>query len=563
MRCGDYFTKRCTLGTIGLTLAGLGFMMAMFWADFFTLLLGKELALRSNGRTYDAWKQPPIPLNLDIYMYNWTNPHEIKNKSVKPRFQELGPYRFIDKPDKVDIVFHPENSTVSYRRKNDFYFDAEGSKGSLNDQISTLNVVALSAGAKGKWWSSLLRTTISIGLNAFSQPISVQKTADELLFTGYEDDMIDVAREMPLFGDDVEVPFDRFGWFYTRNGSADLMGHFNVYTGEEDIGNVGQMYTWNYKTHSGFFPDQCGMINGSGGEFYPPKLKIGGSISLFTPDMCRSLTLDYVETTTVYGIEGYKYSGGLRSVDNGTQYPENRCFCGGTKDSTCVPSGVMNISSCRFGTPVFMSYPHFFNADPFYINQVEGITPPDPEKHEFYIILEPTTGVALEVAARFQLNILIEEFPGISLYRGVRKSYLPLLWFEQKVKIPEEVAHELKFIPTVVMIGHIIAGVIFAIGLIMAFWVPINNCIRRCHGELKCNNKTPKPKSTKLLPLVVKPSPIASKNDNQAKDSNHKYPEVSPLLQKKEKETVTNPAIVLSSSNEEKEKLRLNSKENV
>lgn len=70
----------------------------------------------------------------------------------------------------------------------------------------------------------------------------------------------------------------------------------------------------------------------------------------------------------------------------------------------------MNVSSCRFGSPVFMSYPHFYNADPFFLNQVEGLNP-NQKDHEFYMVLEPKTGVALEVAARFQVNMLVEPIP--------------------------------------------------------------------------------------------------------------------------------------------------------
>lgn len=72
----------------------------------------------------------------------------------------------------------------------------------------------------------------------------------------------------------------------------------------------------------------------------------------------------------------------------------------------------MNISSCRFGSPVFMSYPHFYQADDFYLNQVEGLQP-QADKHEFYMVLEPKTGISLEVAARFQVNMLVEPIRGI------------------------------------------------------------------------------------------------------------------------------------------------------
>lgn len=64
--------------------------------------------------------------------------------------------------------------------------------------------------------------------------------------------------------------------------------------------------------------------------------------------------------------------------------PRNECFCGGE----CVPSGTVNVSTCRFGAPGFVSFPHFFRADPAYRDNVTGMRP-DPSKHDMYIILEP------------------------------------------------------------------------------------------------------------------------------------------------------------------------------
>ena len=83
------------------------------------------------------------------------------------------------------------------------------------------------------------------------------------------------------------------------------------------------MHSWNYKTNTGFFDSHCGMTNGSAGEFQPSNLQVNGSISLFTPDMCRTIPLDYVEQVEVQGVLGYKYSGGERSVDNGKTFIKN------------------------------------------------------------------------------------------------------------------------------------------------------------------------------------------------------------------------------------------------
>ncbi|KAH8249240.1 hypothetical protein KR032_007575 [Drosophila birchii] len=536
---GQTSNRKLITGIFGFCLGLFGILCGMFWVDLFDWIMKKEMALAPDTRVYDNWKSPPLDLSLDIYLYNWTNPEDYGNFSTKPIMQQVGPYRFTERPDKVDIAWHPENASVSYRRLSFFYFDAEGSNGSLDDEIITLNAVALSAAATAKHWPPVKRTMVDVGLRMYGAEMSVQKTVDELLFTGYSDAMIDVAMAMPIFGDEVKVPFDKFGWFYTRNGSADLTGVFNVFTGTDQLAKLGQMSSWNYVNHTGFFNSYCGMTNGSAGEFQPQHLKPGDSVGLFTPDMCRTVPLDYVETVEIEGLEGLKFSGGPRSVDNGTLYPENLCYCGGE----CVPSGVMNISSCRFGSPVFMSYPHFFNGDQYYVDQVEGMDPRQ-EDHEFYMVVEPSTGIPLEVAARFQVNMLVEPIDGIGLYSDIPKIFFPLIWFEQKVRITPEMADQLKVLPIVLMSGQIFAGVCLAAGLVLLCWAPVMHLMSWCRGhryELKTQGKSNGQFQSR--------SHFSSAEELKAKASTEKSakgsPDSSPLLEKERK-----PIIIKSQTGE-------------
>uniref|UniRef100_A0A182W0M9 Scavenger receptor class B n=1 Tax=Anopheles minimus TaxID=112268 RepID=A0A182W0M9_9DIPT len=453
----EFCNRRCILTSSGLLLVASGTFFILFFPIIFQDILQEELKLRPGSRSYDSWVSPPFPLAMDVYFFNWTNPEDITNHSTKPILEELGPYRFIEHPTKVDIEWHDENATVSYRKKSLYYFDEEGSNGSLDDVISSINIVAV----KG----------VSLGLNVYEQKINVVKTAGELLFDGYEDNMVLMGKHM--FNAD-EVPFDRVGWFYTRNNSADLIGHYNIHTGVEDIAMLGKMGEWNYKPRTDFFEGNCGMLNGSAGEFFPPGLSKDQPIELFTPDMCRSLPLDFEEEVTIHGQKAYKYSGDRRAIDNGTLYPETACFSAGE----IVPSGVLNISSCRFGTPVFVSFPHYYGADPFYLDQVEGLNP-SKEKHQFYMSLEPTTSVPLDVAARLQLNIMIEPYEHINLFSEVQRVFLPVLWFEQHVLMPAELAGEIGqalIIPSIVRLCGIIM-VVF--GVVMLLWMPLERMFFR------------------------------------------------------------------------------------
>lgn len=47
----------------------------------------------------------------------------------------------------------------------------------------------------------------------FGQQIHLTKTADELLFKGYDDPIIRVAKDIAKIMS-IDVPFTRFGWFY-------------------------------------------------------------------------------------------------------------------------------------------------------------------------------------------------------------------------------------------------------------------------------------------------------------------------------------------------------------
>lgn len=265
-----------------------------------------------------------------------------------------------------------------------------------------------------------------------------------------------------------------------RNATSNLTGHYNMHTGENDIGQIGRILQWNYRDRTDFYSGPCGRINGSAGEFYPPKQNKTAGIAFFSPDMCRSMSFEYAEEQEVNGIVGYKYSAGRKMVDNGTAYPENKCFSAGE----AVPSGVMNVTACRFGTPVFMSFPHFYAADPFYAAQVEGLRP-DKSKHEFYMTLEPNTGIPLDVAARLQINMLVTPFENIGMYQKVPRMFFPVLWFEQHVTMNEEMASEVKMVVIVPKIGYICCGIIVLVGFVMAVWLPVTRWIVRRRRETK------------------------------------------------------------------------------
>ncbi|OWR55563.1 scavenger receptor class B member 3 [Danaus plexippus plexippus] len=49
------------------------------------------------------------------------------------------------------------------------------------------------------------------------------------------------------------------------------------------------------------------------------------------------------------------------------------CYCDVVRDDSCLPPGALNVSSCRFGAPAFVSQPHFYQMDSHYLQKIEGL----------------------------------------------------------------------------------------------------------------------------------------------------------------------------------------------
>ncbi|XP_067210701.1 protein peste isoform X2 [Linepithema humile] len=447
---------------------------------------------------------------LKVHFFNWTNPEELNVRGKKPHFDQLGPYCFREVRQKENIKFHHENKTVSYFQRKLWYFDAECSNGSLKDVACQLDVVATSAAHKVRYWDITLQKSLSYLLSG--RKLYTCRTVDELLFTGYPDILLTMGKTI-VSNEDIPA-YDRFGWFYLRNDTTGLDGHYNVATGEEDISQLGIIRKWNHKDTTKFYKSPCNIVEGSAGEFWSPG-RTKDDIALFSSDLCRPLIYEYEETVSYLGMEGYRYTLDKKTLENDTRrrYPHEQakyfepttttedffatdsaemmgittpgsvsssdnisentdeyrdddpdiinmghCYCNGE----CMPSGLMNVTECRYGAPVFVSLPHFYKSDPSLLNQIEGLSPNDKD-HSFSITLEPNTGVPLEVTARLQINILLHPSETISLFYNVPKIYLPMFWFSFKGQVHEEMASDLRkllILPTVMLCTGIAIAVI-------------------------------------------------------------------------------------------------------
>ena len=101
---------------------------------------------------------------------------------------------------------------------------------------------------------------------------------------------------------------------------------------------------------------------------------------------------------------------------------DSACFCP-PGEASCAPEGLFNVSACQVsaeinnitkttsptqgGAPMFLSWPHFYRADPRLREAVLGLEPRE-DKHQFHLDILPQLGVGLRAAVRLQINILLQ-----------------------------------------------------------------------------------------------------------------------------------------------------------
>lgn len=414
-----------------------GVWLSLYETEVLNFFIDFGFTFEPGTFAYNVWQETPIDVYLDFYMFNWTNPeildsrNRIDKKDIKLKFNEVGPFRFKEVRRKKNVVFN-NNATVTFQQSRQWTFVRESSCCDLDENITNVNPVAVSSAYYVRNSNFFLKKGLQFVLTTFARTIHLTKPVGDILFNGYDDPLLTLGNKMPFLSSELKA-YDKFGWFYMRNNSADFDGIFNMASKTTSHSDLGELYEWNYKNSTGIYESPyCDKISGSQAEFYPQNLFNRSTVSFFSSDMCRTVTLDFESHETVKGIAGRKYLASDSFLDMGEKIAENSCFCPGK----CLPRGAVNISTCRYGSPGFATLPRFNRADDWYFKHISGVEPQE-ERHDMYMIFEPRTGLPLEVAARLQLNLYMAPVEYIDHFHHVPEMLVPIVWFEQIAQIPD------------------------------------------------------------------------------------------------------------------------------
>ncbi|CAG7719469.1 unnamed protein product [Allacma fusca] len=209
---------------------------------------------------------------------------------------------------------------------------------------------------------------------------------------------------------------------YTLNSDSDSYGKIML------MDDQSELMWWKSSSSDAI----CSQFPGTTGDLmFPGKITEQSVLHFYSEDTCTTATLKFANKDTSFGFNALKFV--LYPLES--QGHTSSCYC---TDGNCLPQGAINVKNCQRGLPYIMSYPHFYDGDNSYRQNLVGMSP-DEAKHQSYFIIEPVTGMIIESSQKYQVNVDVKPFahPDQGLVGGFKDSIVPLYWFNKQFKLDE------------------------------------------------------------------------------------------------------------------------------
>ncbi|CAG9831379.1 unnamed protein product [Diabrotica balteata] len=431
-------TKRVLL-TAGLSLlfsmSFLGAIMMWFTESFDNFLIS-QMALSNNTDTFIMWQKPSVHVIYNVYIFNYTNVEDFRDGyAEKLHVEEVGPYAYEEHLERIDLEFPTDNS-ISYKEKKSYVFKPELTRGRQNDQLVVPNMAVFSGAAFTKSHNYFNRLAFSGLLSGMDEEPFLKIAADSFI-TGYKDRLYDLAKAfMP---DNMPA---QMGVLAPKIGQTPY--RITINNGKDDIDRLGIVEKFNGETELDYYAGgECNSIKSTDGSIHPPrKVQKKKPLHYLFPEGCRRFPLIFNKETSVIDgkVPAYQYIHPEDLFDSADEKPENGCFC--SMDSAqCPLKGVYNATACNYGSPVFISHPHFHRADPSLTKHFTGLHP--EREFKSYFNLHPTLGFAISARNMLQVNVQVQKAGGISQVDMFEDGMLlPIAYLEAVLddkRIPQDV----------------------------------------------------------------------------------------------------------------------------
>ncbi|XP_033470488.2 platelet glycoprotein 4 [Epinephelus lanceolatus] len=419
--------RRCGLiagAVFGAVVAVLGGVLIPVGNSVIEGTVEKEAVIEPGTTAYDNWASAGAQVYRQFWFFDVQNAQEVLQKGANPVVVEKGPYTYRTRYlAKENVTFNP-NQTVSYLLPMGAIFEPSMSVGSEEEKVTSLNLAV--AGAYSLV-PKVLHGALEALIKSSNSSLFQNRTVREMLW-GYQDPMLKGT----------------VGLFAPYNGTYD--GYYNVFTGKDDISKVGIIDRWRGERSLRFWDDKyCNMINGTDASSFPPFVDKTKPLYFFSSDICRSVSAGFEARLDLKGIEVYRYTLQPNTLASPTVNPDNRCFCRDPKTTKdCTLAGVLDISSCQDGKPIYISLPHFLHGSQSLREAVLGLNPSE-EHHATYLDVEPTTGFTLRFAKRIQVNMMYGPSKVITVLKKVKDyTIFPVVWLNETAVVDDPTAERFK-----------------------------------------------------------------------------------------------------------------------
>lgn len=389
---------------------------------------------------FSMWKKPPLDVFLSVYVFNITNPVEFLSGKEKLKVQELGPYVYQEYLENHNVTFN-DNDTMTYIPKRTIIYVPEKSvRNPAEDLITVPNIAYLGASSALHNAGFLVNYPLTqLATMIGAKPI-LNMSVHEYLW-GYEDKLVSLASNIvPSF-----INFQKFGLLDRMYDEGENIVTINLrkndnmleekgrylsidkFNGSPGLSQWGYVNTRDNETRKE--NTACNTIQGATeGIIFPSYMDKRAVFKVYRKAFCRALPIVFKkEVVTVQGLPGYLYVLKDGFADPPDQNPENECYCLNKKK--CLKKGLMDLTPCYYNIPAAVSLPHFLDADPTLLENIEGLEP-NREKHDSYVILQPTLGVPIQGRSRVQTNLILQHTrynPDITAFNNLT---VPLMWTE-------------------------------------------------------------------------------------------------------------------------------------
>lgn len=150
--------------------------------------------------------------------------------------------------------------------------------------------------------------------------------------------------------------------------------------GKKNIHDVARIVEIDGKPRmSTWLTDDANQYVGTDGYFTPPFLSIQEPLWAFERMICVSLGLEYERKQFIRGFPMPTFTKNLK------HFAADKAYC--RKNGSCPIEGTIDLFNCM-GVPIVATLPHFLDADPSLLENVESGLDPKKKDHEIFASID-------------------------------------------------------------------------------------------------------------------------------------------------------------------------------